>query len=49
MRIVGTIRATETRRIEVEADSYDEGRRLVEEQVPEGWQLIVWRTDREAK
>jgi hypothetical protein len=25
MRVIGTIRATETRRIEVDADSYDEG------------------------
>lgn len=48
MRIIGTIRSTETRQIEVEADSYDEGRRQVEAQVPEGWQLLSWRVDRSA-
>jgi hypothetical protein len=49
MRIIGSIGSTETRWIEVEADSYDEGRRLVEAQVPEGWQLLAWRTDPDAK
>jgi hypothetical protein len=49
MRIIGTFGSTETRRIEVEADSYDKGRRLVEAQVPEDGQLLSWRTDRDAK
>lgn len=49
VRIIGTIRSTETRQIEVDVDSYDEGRRQVEAQIPEGWQLLSWRADRDAK
>lgn len=40
MKVIGTIRPNETRTIEVEADSYQEGFELIQQQVPEGWQLL---------
>lgn len=40
MKVVGTIRPTETREIEVDAPSYQEAFELIKAQVPEGWQLL---------
>ena len=49
MHVVGTIRSkTETKRIEVDVDHYEEGRALVAAQLPQGWQLLSWRVDRTA-
>lgn len=49
MRIVGTIRPVETKAIEVNASSYEEGQRLIQAEVPEGWQLLSWRIERDPK
>lgn len=46
MRVIGTIRPSTTERITVEADSYEEARELLNEQVPDGYDLIAIRTDR---
>lgn len=46
MRVIGTIRSAATERIEVEADTYEEARRLLLEKVPEGHDLIALRADR---
>ncbi|NUP74309.1 MAG: hypothetical protein HOQ07_06635 [Sinomonas sp.] len=40
MNVIGTIRPTETRELEVEADSYQDAFELLRAQVPEGWQLL---------
>lgn len=47
MRVIGTIRSTETERITVEADTYEQAREQLYAQVPEGYELIVIRTDRD--
>jgi hypothetical protein len=49
MRVVATIRSEETRRIEVDADTYEEGRRKFEAEVPPGWQVLSYRADRDTK
>lgn len=46
MRIIGTIRSTETTTIEVDADDYETGKAELERQVPEGQQLISIRVMR---
>ena len=43
MKLLGLIRSTETREIEVEATSYAEARAAIEAQVPEGWQVLSFR------
>lgn len=40
MKVIGTIRPTQTHDIEVEADSYQDAFELIRQQVPEGWQLL---------
>jgi hypothetical protein len=40
MKLVATIRPTETRTIEAEAEDYDTAKALLLEQIPEGWQLL---------
>lgn len=46
MRVIGTIRSTATDTITVEADTYEAARELLEQQLPDGYQLIVIRVDR---
>lgn len=43
MKVIATIRPTETSEIEVEAPDYETGRDRLREQVPEGWQIISFR------
>ncbi|MGB3414039.1 MAG: hypothetical protein WBA28_04925 [Microbacteriaceae bacterium] len=43
MRIIGTIRPTETKEIEVEAETYTEAYELLKAQIPEGYQLLSTR------
>ncbi len=40
MKVVGTIRPTEPKEIEVDAPSYLEAFELMKAQVPKGWQLL---------
>jgi hypothetical protein len=40
VKVVGTIRPTQIREIEVDATSYQEAFELIKAQVPEGWQLL---------
>lgn len=40
MKIFGTIRPIETRDIEIEAESYEQGLALMKAEVPAGWQLL---------
>ncbi|MBL0706130.1 hypothetical protein [Sinomonas cellulolyticus] len=44
MQITGIIRPSETREITVEAEDYQDGRPKLEEQIPDGWQLIQIKT-----
>ena len=46
MKVIGIIRSKETKAIEVEAASYEEGRAQMDAQVPEGWQLQAVRTEK---
>jgi hypothetical protein len=49
LRVADTVRSeTETKRIEVDVDRYEERRALVATQIPEGWKLLSWRVDRTA-
>lgn len=36
----------ESRTVEVNAASFDDGKRLVQEQLPDGWVVASWRVDR---
>lgn len=46
MRVLGTIRSgDEIQRIQVTADSYEQGRAAVEQQIPDGWRLLHWKVD----
>lgn len=47
MKLVGVIRTKETSTIEVEAASYQEGLTQLEKQVPEGYQLLSIRTEKD--
>jgi hypothetical protein len=47
MRVIGTIRSTATDRIVVEADDYEQAREKLTAQIPEGYDLIAIRTDRD--
>lgn len=40
MKLRGTIRPVETKELTAEAESYEEARAKLENQVPEGWQLL---------
>lgn len=40
MKLIATIRPTETRTIEAEAADYYTAKALLLEQVPEGWELL---------
>jgi hypothetical protein len=40
VKVTGVIRPKETQEIEVEADSYTEGREAILAQVPDGWELL---------
>ena len=46
VKIIGVVRSTETKTIEIEASSYEEGRAQLTEQIPEGWQLQNIRTEK---
>ena len=35
-----------SRTVEVSAATFDDGKRLVQEQLPEGWVVASWRVDR---
>ncbi|HEY5849121.1 MAG TPA: hypothetical protein VIT42_20250 [Microlunatus sp.] len=37
-----------SRTVEVNAASFDDGERLVQEQLPDGWVVASWRVDRPA-
>ena len=37
-----------SRTVEVNAASFDDGKRLVQEQLPDGWVVASWRVDRPA-
>lgn len=47
MKLIGVIRTKETSTIEVEAASYEEGRLAIEALVPEGYQLLHIRTEKD--
>ena len=47
MRFIGTIRPAATEQIIAEADTYEEGRRLLDEQLPEGYDLLSIRTEKD--
>lgn len=47
MKLVGIIRTKETSTIEVEAATYQEGRAALEAMVPEGYQLLTIRTEKD--
>lgn len=46
VKVIGVIRSLETKTIEIEASSYEEGRAQLDEHVPEGWQLQNIRTEK---
>lgn len=46
MKIIGVVRSTETKAIEIEASSYEEGRAKLTEQIPDGWQLQTIRSEK---
>lgn len=46
MRVIGTIRSTATDTITVEADTYEVARDQLEQQLPDGHELIAIRVDR---
>ena len=43
MKLIGVIRTTETREIEVESDSFEHGREELAAKIPDGYQLIAIR------
>jgi len=47
MRVRVTIRTTATETIAVEGATYEEARKQLQEQLPEGYELIVIRVDRD--
>jgi hypothetical protein len=44
MKVIATIRPTETREIEATGEDYQAARDAVAAQVPPGWQVIAHRT-----
>jgi hypothetical protein len=44
MKVVATIRPTETREIEAAGEDYQTARDAAAAQVPAGWQVIAYRT-----
>lgn len=44
MKVTGIIRPTETRELEAEGESFLAAREALQQQVPEGWQLIMVTT-----
>lgn len=47
MRVIGTIRPSTTEQIVAEADTYEEGRRRLAELIPEGYDLLAIRTEKD--
>lgn len=47
MRFIGTIRPSATEQIVAEADTYEEGRRRLGELIPEGYDLLSIRTEKD--
>jgi hypothetical protein len=47
VKLVGVIRTKETSTIEVEAATYQEGRAQLEASIPEGYQLLSIRTEKD--
>lgn len=48
MRVIGTIRSTTTERVVVDGDSYEQAKQQLQEQVPDGYELISIRVDRDS-
>ncbi len=46
MKLIDTIRPTETKTIEVKGDDFEAAKIVLEQQIPAGYQLIAARTDR---
>ncbi|WIB72620.1 hypothetical protein [Curtobacterium sp. MCBD17_026] len=46
VKVKATIRSTETRELEAEGESYEAARAALDAQVPDGWQLTGYRTDK---
>lgn len=46
VKVKATIRSLEIRELEAEAESYEAARAQLAAQVPEGWQLTSYRTER---
>ncbi|MCW2928392.1 MAG: hypothetical protein JWM86_2360 [Thermoleophilia bacterium] len=46
MKVIVTVRQEETRRLEAEGDDYRAARAAAEKLVPEGCEIIAFRTDR---
>ncbi|WP_186764171.1 hypothetical protein [Arthrobacter yangruifuii] len=44
MKVTGIIRPVETRELEAEGEGFLEAREALQQQVPEGWQLIMVTT-----
>ena len=40
VKVIGVIRPKETQQIEVEANSYTEGRETIVARIPDGWELL---------
>ena len=47
MRVIGTIRPSATEQIVAEADTYEEGRRRLADLIPEGYDLLAIRTEKD--
>lgn len=45
MKLIGVIRSKETSTIEVEADSIHDGRAELEAKIPDGYELLLIRTE----
>ncbi|MDQ0679102.1 hypothetical protein QFZ30_002484 [Arthrobacter pascens] len=46
MKLIGMIRSKETKTIEVEVSSLNEGRAQLDAMIPEGWELQHIRTEK---
>jgi hypothetical protein len=46
MKVIVTIRQTETRRLEGEGADYTAARDAARAQVPEGWEILAYRVER---
>lgn len=47
MRVIGTIRPSTTERLTAEADTYEQARDELMAKIPEGYDLIALRVDRD--